>query len=171
MRLIGTILAALLLAPPLAASKAAGPATTHQYVSADTRLLATPSAFGKALRTLKRGTLVKAEAPRNGYAKVSVALGEDKPLVGYLPVRALQKNRPALTTAARRSSDASAEEVAAATKGFNRQIEAELRGASKDQGFARLDQALARGRTQDPLAELEGFRKEGRLGEFKEEGR
>jgi hypothetical protein len=158
----------LCLALPLAAAKAV-PATTNQYVSADTRLLAKPSAFGKSVRTLKKGTLVKAEKPRNGYIKVVVPLGEQS-VSGYLPLRAVQKSRPKLTTAARKSSDASAEEVAAATKGFNQQVEADLRGSGQDKGFERLDRALARSKVEDPMGQLEGFRKAGQLGEYKEGG-
>lgn len=165
-----TLFLSLCLALPLAAAKAAPtPTTTNQYVSADTRLLARPSAFGKSVRTLKKGTLVKAEKPRNGYIKVSVPMGEQS-VTGYLPVRAVQKSRPKLTTAARKSRDASAEEVAAATKGFNEQVEADLRGSGQNTGFERLDKALKRTKVEDPMGQLEGFRKAGQLGEFKEGG-
>jgi hypothetical protein len=91
-------------------------------------------------------------------------------VTGYLPLRAVQKSRPKLTTAARKSSDASAEEVAAATKGFNEQVEAGLRGSGQNTGFERLDKALARTKFEDPMGQLEGFRKAGQLGEFKEGG-
>lgn len=158
--------AALLLAWPLHAEVK----TVNRYVSADqTRLLSKPTAFAKLVKTLKKGMLVKAEPAHNGYYKVSVPLG-DATVSGYLALRALQTSRPSLNASAHKSSDASAEEVAAATKGFNKQIEAGLRADSKDDGFAKLDTALARTKVEDPMTSLEGFRKDGKLGEFKEGG-
>lgn len=156
----------LATALPLAAAEE----LTSQYVSADgTRLLSKPQAFAKAVKTLKRGTLVKAGKPKAGYLKVTVPMGEDT-VSGYLPLRAVQKSRPSLTAKARKSGDASAEEVAAATKGFNKQVEADLRQSGGNAGFDSLDSALARTKVEDPMGGLEKFREEGKLGEFKEGG-
>ena len=156
------------VAAPLGA--AGQPKTTSLYVTLDnTRLLSKPSAFAKKLKTLKAGIMVKAEAPKNGYVKVTVPLGEDT-VSGYLSVRALQKDRPKLTAAVHKSGDASAEEVAAATKGFNKQIEADLRSQDSGDGYQKLDQALSRTAMDAPLDKLEGFREKGKLGEFKEGG-
>ncbi len=165
MRVIGIILG-LVLALPLAAADE----TTNQYISADgTRLLSKPQAFAKAVKTLKKGTLVKVGKPKAGYVKATVPLGEDT-VNGYLPLRAIQKSKPSLTAKARKSSDASSEEVAAATKGFNKQIEADLRKGEGAGGYERLDTVLERTKVTDPVGGLEKFREEGKLGEFKEGG-
>lgn len=154
----------LAAALPLAAAEE----LTSQYVSADgTRLLAKPQAFAKAVKTLKKGTMVKAGKPKAGYLKVTVPMGEES-LSGYLPLRAVQKSKPSLTAKAKKSSDASAEEVAAATKGFNKQVEADMRKEGGNGGYETLDSALARTKVEDPMGGLEKFREEGKLGEFKE---
>jgi hypothetical protein len=152
----------------LSAALAAAPATTNQYITLDgTKLLSKPQAFAKAVKTLKKGMLVKVEKPKNGYVKATLPMGEDT-VSGYLPVRAIQSKKPSMTASAKKSGDASAEEVAAATKGFNKQVEAELR-SSQGGGYEKLDQAVARTAMEDPGTQLEGFREKGQLGEFKEE--
>ena len=143
---------------------------TKQYVSLDgTRLLSKPAAFAKANATLKKGTAVMAEAPKNGYVKVKL-LNEDG-TSGYLSVRALQAGKPKLTANAKKSSDASSEEVAAATKGFNKQVEADLRKDGKSEGsYEKLDKLIDRTKVEDPQGGLEGFREKGQLGEYKKGG-
>jgi hypothetical protein len=140
-----------------------------QYVSLDgTRLLSKPAAFAKANATLKKGTVVWADAAKNGYVKVKVDATE---ATGYLSVRALQAGKPKLTASAKRSGDASAEEVAAATKGFNKQVEADLRKDGKNEGgYDKLDKLITRSKVEDPQGGLEGFREKGQLGEYKKGG-
>jgi hypothetical protein len=155
---------ALLVAGALGAAE-----TTSQYITLDgTKLLAKPAAFAKVVKALKKGTLVKVEKAKNGYAKATVPMGEDT-VSGYLPVRAYQEKKPSMTASAKKSGDASAEEVAAATKGFNKQVEAEMRAGSGASGYDRLDTAMERTKMEDPNGQLEGFREKGKLGEFKEE--
>lgn len=140
-----------------------------QYITLDnTKLLAKPSAFAKTVKVLKKGMLVKVSAPKNGYVKATLPMGDDS-VSGYLPMRAIQDKRPVMTASAKKSSDASAEETAAATKGFSKQIEAEQRAGSKGEGYERLDKAVARTTMDDPTGQLEGFREKGKLGEFKED--
>jgi hypothetical protein len=142
---------------------------TKQYVSLDgTRLLSKPAAFAKANATLKKGTVVWADAAKNGYVKVKV---EATDATGYLNVRALQGSKPKLTASAKKSGDASAEEVAAATKGFNKQVEADLRKDGKSEGgYDKLDKLIERSKVEDPQTGGEGFREKGQLGEFKKGG-
>ena len=153
---------ALAAAAPLRAD------ATKQYVTLDgTRLLSKPAAFSRSVKTLKMGTAVMADAPKNGYVKVTV--GDD--LSGYLSVRSLQKAKPKLTANAKASGDASAEEVAAATKGFNKQIEANLRSqGDNEKNYAKLDKLVARSTVEDPDGGLESFREQGKLGEFQKGG-
>jgi hypothetical protein len=158
---------ALILA--LLASASLHAEATKQYVSLNgTRLLSKPAAFAKANATLKKGTVVWADAAKNGYVKVKV---DDGGATGYLNVRALQASKPKLSASAKKSSDASAEEVAAATKGFNKQIEADLRkdGKSED-NYGKLDKLIERSKVEDPQGGGEGFREKGQLGEFKKGG-
>ncbi len=141
---------------------------TKQYITLDgTRLLSRPAAFSRAVKILKKGTAVMADIPKNGYVKVSVG----DTVSGYLSVRALQRSKPKLTADAKASGDASAEEVAAATKGFNKQIEAnQRRPGDNEKNYAKLDKLVARSTVEDPEGGLEAFREQGKLGEFKEGG-
>lgn len=138
---------------------------TKQYVTLDnTRLLSKPTAFAKAKATLKQNAVVWAEAPKNGYAKVRVDATDE---TGYLSVRALQKTKGKSMANAKKSSDASAEEVAAATKGFNKQVEADLRKDGKNEGgYDKLDKLEKRSTVEDPQSNTESFREKGQLGEF-----
>jgi hypothetical protein len=56
--------------------------------------------------------------------------------------------------------------VAAATKGFNSQVEANYSKDNPALDFKQLDRLEARTLFTDPVAGLEGFRKTGKLGEF-----
>lgn len=143
-----------------------------RYVTLDgTRLLSKPAAFSKSYGTLKKGQAVMAEKAPSGYYKVKLILrdGEEREhSIGYLSSRALQENRPKIGSSAAKSQDASAEEVAAATKGFNKQVEAEYK-----KGNAKLDYDLVtkledRTRFEKPRESLEEFREKGKLGEFSE---
>jgi hypothetical protein len=158
------ILAASLLAAGLHAE------ATKQYVTLDgTRLLKKPAAFAASAGTLKKGTAVWAEEPKAGYVKVKLE-GEDAK-TGYLNARALQKTKPKSLAGAKKSGDASAEEVAAATKGFNKQVEADMRKDGKSEGsYEKLDTMLQRSTFTEPLGDTESFREKGKLGEFKEGG-
>ena len=142
-----------------------------RYVELDgTRLLATPSAFGRTLAKLPKGTVLRAWPAGIAYLRVSVSVG-GAAKQGYIALRSLSERRPRLTANAHASADASAQEMAAATKGFNQQIEDDRRAKDTTGGYKRLDIGLARTRFDHPLAETEAFRREGGLGEFKEGGR
>ena len=136
-----------------------------------TRLLSKPAAFSKSLGTLHKGDVVMAEKAQNGYYKVKVTQGDLSSVSGYLSAKALQADKPRIGVMANKSGDASAEEVAAATKGFNKQVEAEYK-----KGNAKLDYDLVtkleeRTRIENPRESLEGFRQNGKLGEFSEEAK
>jgi hypothetical protein len=109
----------------------------------------------------------------NGYYKVKLVLPEGETRehsTGYLSAKALQANRPKIGVAAK-SSDASAEEVAAATKGFNRQVEAEHKKGNAKLDFELVSRLEERTKLEDPKGSLEEFRKDGKLGEFSEAAR
>jgi hypothetical protein len=154
----------VLLAGALAADE-----LKSQYITLDnTKLLAKPAAFSKTMKTLKKGMLVKVGKAKNGYVQATLPMGDDS-VTGYLPVRALQDKRPSMTANAKKSGDASAEEVAAATKGFNKQIESDMRASSTGDGYKRLDKAIERTTVEDPAGQTETFREKGKIGEFKED--
>lgn len=163
MRSLGWALAACLcLVSPAHADDTA----QRRYVCVDgTRLLSRPAAFSKSLARLRKGQALAAVAPSHGYVRVSVDLASGT-LTGYVPARSLQDDRPKLGSGATASSDASAQEVAAATKGFNRQIEANLRASDTKGGYVKLDQALGRTGFSDPVGGLADWRSQGRIGEF-----
>jgi hypothetical protein len=158
---------ALALAAPL---RATDDGVVRYVVLDSTRLLASPAAFSKTLAKLAKGQALRAWPARTGYLKVSVMVG-DAPKTGFVALRSLMDHRPRLTSNASASTDASAHEMAAATKGFNQQIEDDRRAKDTAGGYARLDLGLARTTMADPLAETEAFRRAGSLGEFKEGGR
>lgn len=147
-------------------------AAVKQYVTLDgTRLLAKPTAFGRSYGKLKKGTAVFTEPGPGGYLKARIESGSGNSLAqltGYIHKNGVQKNSPRLSAKGGASKDASAEEVAAATKGFNKQVEAEYAKGNAQLDYGKLDTLIERSRVADPAASNEGFRKDGKLGEFSE---
>jgi hypothetical protein len=145
---------------------------TAQYVALDgTRLLSKPAAFSKSLATLKKGQIAWTTTAKGGYLQARVVLAQGT-LKGWLSLRSVQKSKPRMTASAKKSGDASSEEVAAATKGFNKQVEAGLRAeGGKDRDYAALDKVLARTAFPDAEAKTGPFRQKGKLGEYQEGGR
>ena len=145
---------------------------TKQYITLDgARLLAKPQAFSASYGSLRRGQVVWAEPAQGGYLRVRVEKQEGQSLratMGFVSKNALQKNRPRLGTSYVQSKDASAVEVAAATKGFNKQVEADY-ARDKKLDYGALDAALAR--SQGAGVGLEAFKQAGKLGEFAGGGR
>lgn len=158
------LLACLLLTGSLHANP------VKRYVTLDgTRLLAKPAAFSKSYGSLKLGQLVWAEPATRGYYKVTVpnaAQSGLKKSAGYLSGRALQENRPKIGAVARKSLDASAEEVAAATKGFNKQVEAQYKKDNSNLDYDQVTRLEQRTRINDVQTQLKDFREKGKLGEF-----
>ena len=143
---------------------------TKQYVTLDgARLLSKPQAFSTSYGTLKRGQTVYAEKAKGGYLKVLVIALEGQKLrktEGYLQKQAIQKNRPRLTSKYTQSKDASAEEVAAATKGFNKQVEAQYKKDNAALDYDQVTKLEERTLIPDPQTSLKEFRKKGKLGEY-----
>jgi uncharacterized protein YgiM (DUF1202 family) len=139
-----------------------------RYVTLDgTRLLSKPAAFSKSLGSLKKGDAVMAEKAANGYYKVKVQSGSHAQDTGYLSGRALQENKPRIGVVAK-SQDASAEEVAAATKGFNKQVEAEYKKKNAKLDYDQVTKLEQRTAVENPKESLADFRESGKLGEFSE---
>lgn len=133
-----------------------------RYISlSQTRLLSQASAFSKTLARLEARTAVEVLSQKGAYYQVKAG-----PAKGWIPVHALQASLPRIGYNTRRSSDTSAEEVAAATKGFNSDIEAQYGQNNPALDYKMLDRLEARTAVADPLNNLAGFRRQGRIGEF-----
>ncbi len=133
-----------------------------RFVSvAATRLLAKPMAFSATVARLDAGEAVTVVAESAGYLQVE-ADGKS----GWIPALSVQKEKPAIGYSARKNTDTSAEEVAAATKGFNSDVEEEYSKQNPKLDYHQLDRLEGRTAIKDPVTTLERFRKEGKLGEF-----
>jgi hypothetical protein len=126
-----------------------------------TRLLEKPSAFSKTLAKLNAGASVMVVKAQGAYLYVTTG---EKP--GWIAVRAVQAAKPKIGSSAKASTDASAEEVAAATKGFNSDVEAKYSKDNPALDFKQLDRLIDRTFMADPLEQLKDFRQKGKLGEF-----
>ncbi len=160
----------LALAMLMALAAGARAEAVKRYITLDgTRLLSKPSAFSSNLGSLFKGQTVWCEPAPNGYFKVRVekAPGQSlKNTLGFLHSRALQQSKPKIGAMARKSQDASAEEVAAATKGFNKQVEAQYKKDNAKLDYDLVTRLEARTKVEDPEGSLKGFRQKGQLGEF-----
>src|SRR3954469_1789378 len=111
-----------------------------RYVSvSDTRLLARASAFAPTVARLKAGSAVAVTAKSAAYLKVTAG-GK----TGWIPLRAVRTTRPRIGYSATKGSDATSEEVAAATKGFNSEIEGQHKKDNPQLDYVRLDKLEAR---------------------------
>jgi hypothetical protein len=161
MRFALTFLLLSLSFPAVAAEK-----KDYRYITiSGTRLLAKPSAFSATITKLASGTKVWVVKTQGAYLYISTASAE-KP--GWIASRSVQSTKPRITAGAKGSSDASAEEVAAATKGFNSQVEAKYSKDNPKLNYGQLDALEARTAFPDPMEGLKDFRQKGKLGEFSE---
>jgi SH3-like domain-containing protein len=108
----------------VAISTGAAFATSMSVQVRNGKVRATPSQLGRVVATVEYGTAVQAEAPQQGWYRVTMADGQ----TGWLHQSALSKKPIAMRAG---TSDAatgvSSDEVALAGKGFNEQVEAKLR--------------------------------------------
>jgi SH3-like domain-containing protein len=88
------------------------------------KVRATPSQLGRAVATVDYGAVVQADAPQKGWYPVTMPDGT----TGWLHESALSKKPIAMRAGASdAATGASSDEVALAGKGFNEQVEANLR--------------------------------------------
>ncbi len=154
-RWMPVVLAALMAAPGLRAAE-------RSFVQVDgTRLLQRDFAFSRTLARLKAGQEVRVLQTRGDYDLVLAGSRR-----GWIPLMALKGHRPQIGYSSQAGGQASTEEVAAATKGFNSDVEAEYKARNPSLDYSQLDRLEALTRFADPLDELRGFRRSGRLGEF-----
>jgi uncharacterized protein YgiM (DUF1202 family) len=121
-----------------------------------TQVRATPSHLGAAVATVTYGTVVEAGSKKNGWYPVTTADGK----TGWLHEGALTKKTVAMRAGVDdTATGASQDEVALAGKGFNEQVEAEVRKKGK-LDYTWVDRMAAFNMTSEQLMK---FRLEGHL--------
>jgi SH3-like domain-containing protein len=140
----------------VAISAGAAFATSMSVQVRNAKVRATPSQLGRVVATVEYGAVVRAEAPQQGWYRVTTANGQ----TGWLHESALSKKPIAMRAG---TSDAatgvSSDEVALAGKGFNEQVEAKLR-ADGTLDYAWVDRMAAFEVSVDQIMK---FRTEGSL--------
>jgi len=125
-----------------------------------TKFKSSPRAFGaKIIATLERGEEVVFESEKGGFYKVKFD-GKS----GFIPSKSLIKSKKFKSFS--RSAKVTSSDVSAATKGFSPEVEAKNR-ENKKLRYDLMDEAEKMSTVGDPEASLEGFRKKGKLGEYK----
>jgi uncharacterized protein YgiM (DUF1202 family) len=92
------------------------------------KVRATPSQLGKVVATVAYGDVVQAGTPQNGWYQVTTSGG----VTGWVHESALSKKAVAMSSGTSdAATGASSEEVAMAGKGFNKQVEDEMKAQGK----------------------------------------
>jgi SH3-like domain-containing protein len=125
-----------------------------------TNLRKEPKFYSPTIVVLKAGESVEKIETKGDWFKVKTTKGT----IGWLHSSAVQtkKLRLASTDKSLRSS-ASAEEVAMASKGFNKQVEDSYKAKHGDVSYAWVDRML---KLTVSAKQIESFLKRGKLGEF-----
>lgn len=155
----------LLLVLALAALVPAAVWADVMYVQVSkTRLLEKASAFSKSKAPLAYKTRVEVLGKQGAYYRVKTPHGS-----GYVPTASLSVKKPQFTSSLSRDY-VSSDEVAVATKGFNAQVESDYRAKNPNLPYDALDKMIAETTYPDPGAKFKPFRKQGKLGEYREGG-
>jgi hypothetical protein len=155
------------LAWGLATLPAAGAAemeagTELEVTTANAILRDAPRPFGaKALQTLPLGEKVKFKRQAVGAWLVVDHGG----VVGFLPANSVAEAKS--FSASSLVSRVSESDMAAATKGFNPEVEKRNRKENAKLRYDLMDKAEAMSTVADPMQTTTAFREEGRLGEFR----
>ncbi|NOR14838.1 MAG: SH3 domain-containing protein [Candidatus Aminicenantes bacterium] len=127
-----------------------------------TNLRKEPVFYAETIAVLKAGEAVEKVAEQAGWYKVKTAKG----IQGWVHSSAVSsKSFDLLSLGRTTKTGASAEEVALASKGFNRQVEDAYKAKHKDANFAGVDRML---RLKVTPAQLRRFLEQGKLGKFGE---
>lgn len=125
-----------------------------------TSLRNSPKFYAPSVQPLNAGDKVEKIAVQNGWIQVKTAGG----VVGWVHVSALEVPKfDLMATNKGLKTQASADEVALAGKGFNKQVEESYKAKHKDVSFAWVDKML---QIKIAAAQVEEFLKKGKLGEF-----
>ena len=119
-----------------------------------------PVFYASSVTILSAGESVEKLAEKEGWYRVRTSKG----LEGWLHSSAVQAKKFSLMTLGKAvKTEATADEVALASKGFNQQVEAKYKASNPEVSYAWVDRML---RIQVTPAQLKKFFEEGKLGEF-----
>jgi uncharacterized protein YgiM (DUF1202 family) len=117
-----------------------------------------PKFYASTVAVLEAGEVVEKVSTANGWYQVRTAEGE----VGWLHSSAVQSGKFELAAMDKSlSTKATADEIALAGKGFNKQVEESFKAKHSDANFAGVDRMLKMKVSQSQLLK---FLKEGKLG-------
>jgi SH3-like domain-containing protein len=126
-----------------------------------TQLRRNPQFFGPALVSLKAGDKLEKMSEANGWVQVKTAAGA----VGWIHSSAVTESALAMTSTGQNlKTQATANEVALAGRGFNKQVEDSYKAKHAEVSFVGVDRMV---QIRIGMAELEDFLRKGRLGGVK----
>ena len=125
-----------------------------------TSLRNSPKFYAPAVQALTAGEKLEKIADQSGWIQVRTAGG----VVGWVHSSAVEVPKfDLMATNKGLKTQASADEVALAGKGFNKQVEESYKAKHKDVSFVWVDKML---QIKIAAAQVEEFLKKGKLGEF-----
>lgn len=130
-----------------------------------------PSAFSKVTAKLPEGTRVETGEASGTWVAVTTPDQQS----GWVAAKSLAESKAAKITGSAPTTSASTQDVYMAGRTLNEEVEREYRKGHGDvaKAYADVDAMERAPAYTDPLRDLEGFRRDGKLGEFtgKEGGR
>jgi len=149
---------AIAVAIALAVGLAIGAAEVLVVKVQTTQLRRNPQYFGPVLATLKTGDRLEKMSEANGWIQVRTAAGA----VGWIHSSALGTAGAVLASAGQPvKTQATANEVALAGRGFNSQVEASYKARHAEVSFVWVDRMV---QIRIGSAQIEDFLRKGRLG-------
>ena len=152
---------AIAVAIVLAVGLAIGAAEVLVVKVQTTQLRRNPQYFGPILAALKAGDKLEKMTEANGWVQVRTAAGA----VGWIHSSALGQSSAALASAGQPvKTQATANEVALAGRGFNKQVEDTYKSRHAEVSFVWVDRMV---QLRIGSAQIEDFLRKGRLGGVK----
>lgn len=125
-----------------------------------TNLRKEPKFYSQTVALLKAGESLEKISSQGGWIKVKTSRG----LIGWVHRSAVQSKKFSLFAMDKSlKTKASADEVALAAKGFNKQVEKSYRAKNKNISYAWVEKML---QLKMSAAQIKEFLKKGKLGEF-----
>lgn len=126
----------------------------------NTNLRSQPVFYASSLAVLKAGDNVEKLAEKEGWYRVKTKTGQE----GWLHSSSVQEKKFSLLALGKSAkTEATADEVALAGKGFNQQVEDKFKANNSSISFAWVERML---KIKVTPAQLKKFLEEGKLGEF-----
>ncbi len=119
-----------------------------------------PKFYAQTLTSLKAGEKLEKISSQDGWIKVKTSRG----LVGWIHSSSVQSKKFSLLAMDKSlKTEATADEVALAAKGFNKQVEESYRAKNRNVSYAWVEKML---QIKVSPAQIEEFLEKGQLGEF-----